>query len=264
MTSHPAPASTEAHDEAWDLLTGTLEESAAEALLEAIEDDADALATLLDAADELVHLHALDDAPLRTRLAGADADGLDVEDFLALDHDPDALLDAAIADGDHRQSSWGRFQRFLRRPTGRMAVGMMAAAAALFVLTRGPAPVPDHAGGWTNGASEVRATPGVAGRYVVGNEAALELVPLSATTGTASEVRVFVGRRGGPLTPANADVEHTDDQKVRVFIDITPELGIGTHRVVVLVGRELASADPETDTDDWARFETEMVVVEAL
>lgn len=264
MTRPPESTSTEAYDRAWDFLTAADDDDAAETFLEALSTEPEALDALVHSSEELLRYRSLDDAELRAAWAGPDAAGLDVDQELATEHDPDQRLDAAIADGDHRSSSWARFRGFSRRRSAGFAVGLMAAAAALFVLGQGTDPVPDYAGDWRNGAAVTRATPGTPGVYLVGNEADLVIRPVAPMDTTELEVRVFVGRNGGALAPVDAEVEVGQSQAVRVLLPITSELGIGTHRVVVLVGSGLDEANPETDTDDWARFETTMRVQDAL
>jgi len=253
-----------ARDLAWDLITGNLEEDQAEAFLTDIETDPESVEALLETSEELLQLRALGDAAFRAAWTEPDTDGLDVDAMLQLEHDPDALLQAAIADEQARTTAWARFQRFIRQPGTRMTIGVLAAATALFVMLQPAAPVPDYAGAWRTGASTVRATPGEPGRYLVGNVADLVLRPDQTVALADPAIRVFVGRNGGALEPVVADTETSPTKSVRVLIEVTPELGVGTHRVVVLIGRNLERADPETDADDWARFETTMLVVDRL
>ena len=264
MTRNPEPPSIEAHDRAWDFLTNADDDGAAEAFLEALQTEPEALDALVHSSEELLRYRSLGDAELRAAWACPDAAGLEIDQDLAAEHDPDQRLDAAIAAGDHRSASWARFRGFNRRRSAGITVGLMAAAAALFVLGQGTDPVPDYAGDWRNGAAITRATPGTPGVYLVGNEADLVIRPVTPMGATEPEVRVFVGRNGGALAPVDAEIEVGQSQAVRVLLPITPELGTGTHRVVVLVGSGLDEANPETDTDDWARFETTMQVQDAL
>jgi hypothetical protein len=270
MTRSPGPDASSPHDQAWDFLTGSSSDEDAEALLTALETNPDTVRALCNASDDLIRYRSLGDTELRAAWAGPGADGIDVDEELALDHDPDTLLDAAITNGEERVSAWERFRRFARRPSAGVTAGLLAAAAALFVVTQGPAPVPDYTGDWRNGASATRAAPdnaastSTSGVYMIGNEAALVIRPVTPMETADPDVRVFLGQAGGSLVPVAAETELGRGQSVRVLLPITAEIGTGTHRVVVLVGRDLEHADPETDTDDWARFETTMQVKDAL
>ena len=264
MTQSSGPSDSLLHDRAWDFLTGSLDSDEADAFLNATESDTDLLAALLDTSEELLRYRSLSDADLRAEWVGPDIDGLDVGLAMSVDHDPDRRLDAALAASEARATAWSRFRRFTRRPAAGFTAVLLAAAAAFFVMVQGPTPVPDYTGEWRNGASSVRAVSGDAGTYVVGNEADLVLRPVAPVTSSNPEVQVYLGRNGGALAPVRAETEVSRAQSVRVLLPITTELGLGTHRVVVLIGSDLEGADPETNTGQWARFETTMQVVEGI
>jgi|GEM_PF-5518900 len=251
-------------DTAWDFLTHGLEDDAAEAFLEQVESSPEALAALLEASEDVLLLRSLGDRELREALAGTDAPAMSADELLTLDHDPDARLDAALADGHTRRTVWQRFRSFAARPSGLAMVAFLAAAMALLVVGQPREPVPDYHGDWFNGAAENRAETGVVGRYLFTNRAELRLYPDLPTAPDDLEVKVFLGRNGGALEPVAAETEVGKTRAVRVFIDVTPEVGLGTHRVVVLVGPDLDGVDPETDSEEWARVEREMLVVDAL
>lgn len=261
------------HATAWDFVHGQLDATEAERFTEALESDPAVVDALLSASDDLVHLRALGDAELRDLWAGPDAPPLDAADLLALEHDPDARLDACLAAEGAAASPgtrpWDHFRAWLRSPSamkrGGLGLGLaLAAALALLVVGAPSEPVPDYNAAWRNGASATRAETGVKGRYLVGNVADLVLRPDGGDAPDHPEVRVFVGRNGGPLVPVAAHTEVGQTRAVRVMLEITPELGVGVHRVVVLVGHGLEGADPETDPDPWARVETSLRVVDSL
>jgi hypothetical protein len=248
---------------AWDFLVGGLSDADADAFLDVLEHSPDHEAALVEAADDVVLLRSLGDAELREYWAGPGVEDIDLDALLDDSHHPDRLLDEALADGEARASSWRRFLSFSRRPTvGATAVLLVAALALLFIMVPQPEPVPDYSSAWRTGASETRASTGEKGRYKIGNFADLVVRPETTGAPEAPEIRVFVGRNGGSLEPVEAETTVSASGAVRVLFEVTPQIGLGTHRVVVLVGRKLTDADPETDTDDWARVETDLRVVE--
>ena len=262
--SPPSPTPDARHSAAWDFVTGQLADAEAERFTEALEADPAVVDALLDASDDLVHLRALGDAELRGLLAGADAPALAAADLLALESDPDARLEAALGAGAPGARAWDHFRAWMRRPSG-WGLGLAVAAALALLIIKAPSePVPDYSAAWRNGASATRAETGVKGRYLVGNVADLVLRPEGPAAPEHPEVRVFVGPRGGALVPVAAETEVGQTRAVRVMLEITPELGVGTHRVVVLVGADLDGVDPETDLEGWARVETSLTVVDAL
>lgn len=230
--------------DAWDLLTGELEDDALDGVLDDVDGD-----ELLATADELLTLRALGET--------ADADLLDGAD------DPDAMLDAALAEAtmsatrtERRTRSW-----FLRPALG----GLAAVAVALLVVTSlvQPAvqPVPTYSGGWENGVSTVRAETGRLGHYVVGNEAHLALVPSAALAGRPVDAAVFVGRNGGAPEPVEGAAAQVGvGGRVDVWIPITAELGPGTHTAVVVIGPE-GSLDGAAEPEGGQRVTLELVVV---
>lgn len=251
-------------DTAWRFVVNTLEDADAEAFLRQMENDAAAVDALEEAAEDVVLLRCLGDAGLREQVVGAGVPGLSADVLLGLDHDPDARLDAALAAASARTSAWDRFRAFAGRGSARWVAVALAAAMVLLVVGRPQAPVGDYDAAWRNGAAAVRAESGERGRYLVGNVADLVVRPEGSDVLVDPEIEVFIGLRGGALQPLAAETEVDATGAVRVFIDVTDALGLGTHRVVVLVGRDLAAADPETDTDDWARVEASMRVVDQL
>jgi hypothetical protein len=231
--------------------------------LRSLEGDPEVAEVLEEAAEDLLHLRSLGDDDLRAALAGAEAEGLPVAEVLDWAHDPDARLQAALADETARRSGWERFRRFARRPTLGVMTTVAAAAMVLFMVGRPTPPAVQYDGGWRNGAAQTRAVTGTPGRYLVSNTAELVLHPVGEVAAESIEVQVFV-EQAGALKPVTTQTQVGRSGAVRVLIDITPELSMGTHRVVVLLGQGLDGAAPDAEPDGWTRYETTLEVVDRL
>lgn len=262
-TSDDQPLLHEADDASWRLLTGDMSTEEADELLRTLEASPKMAEALEEAAEDLLNLRSLGDDNLRAMLAGADAEGLDAAELMDCAHDPDARLQAALADETARRSSWERFRRFARRPSLGVLTTVAAAAMVLFMVGRPTPHTVQYEGGWRNGAAQTRAVTGTPGQYLVSNTAELVLHPVGEAGAEPVEVQVYV-EQAGALKPVTAQTQVGRSGAVRVLIDITPELAVGTHRVVVLLGQELDAAAPELEPDGWTRYETTMEVVDRL
>jgi hypothetical protein len=136
---------------------------------------------------------------------------------------------------------------------------LVAVTMALVVLP----PAPDYSSAWRNGAAQMRGERSQLGTYEVTNVANLVMRPGAAGGFARPQVRVWMGRKGGNLVPAEGvRLRQGTTGAIRVSLPITEEMGAGTHTVVVLLGKDLSWADPSLPAWWWSRVDTELVVVE--
>ena len=133
--------------------------------------------------------------------------------------------------------------------TGVAGAVALAAAIALFVSTRGPAPLPDYDLVVLGGESGVRSKPaeGVP-RLVAGSRLELRLRPATRTSGTL-EVRGAL-KRGADVRTWSPPVHQDPDGAARIVgtrEELFPGIPNGTWTVVVGIGRpDTLPTDPKT------------------
>ena len=135
-------------------------------------------------------------------------------------------------------------------------------AAAVLVMVMLP-PAPDYEATWRNGAAQDRGEPVQVGSFEVTNVANLVVRPSTAATFERPQLKVYVSPEGEPLREApQFRAQQGTTGAIRISLPITEDMPVGTHTVVVLLGRDLTWANPDLPAWWWTRIETRLEVIE--